>query len=55
MGGAVLVRPQAGVGARGVRGRGHAPRALHTHLAARHRAIQQVGPAPGSSVIIDNR
>ena len=42
VGGAVLVRPQAGVGARGVRGRGHAPRALHTHLAARHRPLQQV-------------
>ena len=45
VGGAILVRPQAGVGARGVRWGGHATRALHPHLAAGHRPLQQVGVA----------
>ena len=45
VGGAVLVRLQAAVGPQGVRGRRHAPRALRSHLAARHRALQQVSAA----------
>ena len=42
MGGAVLARLQAQVGPAGVRRRQAAPRAQRPHLAARHRALQQV-------------
>ena len=35
------------MGAGGVRRGGHAPRALHTHLAARHRPLQQVSNVKG--------
>lgn len=40
----VLVRLQAAVGPRGVRGRRHASRALGSHLEAGHRPLQQVSP-----------
>lgn len=42
VGGAVLVRLQASLGAEGVRRGSHAARALRPHLEAGHRALQQV-------------
>ena len=39
---AVLVRLQAPLEPGGVRRRQQSPRPLHTHLAARHRPLQQV-------------
>ena len=46
VGGAVLARLQAQVGPAGVRRRQAAPRAQRPHLAARHRALQQVNIFP---------
>ncbi|XP_073943091.1 acetylcholine receptor subunit alpha-like isoform X3 [Choristoneura fumiferana] len=42
VGGAVVVRLQASLGTQGVRWRPHVARAFRPHLAARHRALQQV-------------
>ena len=42
VGGAILVRLQAAVGTRGVRGRQYASCALRSHLATRYCTLQQV-------------
>lgn len=48
VGGAVVVRLQVAVGASRVWRRAHAARAFRPHLAAGHRALQQVRPTPNS-------
>lgn len=52
LGGAVVVRLQAALGAQGVRRRAHAPRPLRPHLETRHRALQQVRPTPSPICVL---
>jgi len=51
----VMVRLQAAVGAEGVRGSSHVARAVRSHMATRHSALQQVSSSAcfGFWIIMD--